>query len=96
MSRKLVAFVVSSVLVLSSVSTSAWSAPGVSSRAAQTAAAPSNVSPLPPAGAAGIKQAQGTWENSPWVGLGLVALFVGVAWILLDNGEDEEPVSTGT
>jgi hypothetical protein len=97
MSRKFVAFVVSSALALSSVSTSAWSAPDVSvGRAAQATAAPSNPSPLPPGGAAGIKQAQGSWENSPWVGLGLVALFVGVAWILLDDDEDEDSVSTGT
>ena len=98
MSRKLMALLISSALTLSSVSTAAWSAPNVSGavQGRQSAAAPSNPSPLPPGRAAGIKQAQGAWENSPWVGLGLVAAFVIIGWVLIDNDDEEEAVSTGT
>jgi hypothetical protein len=97
MSRKLMAVFLSSALVFGSVSTSAWSA-NDPANSAQAAAAQtttvSNQSPLPPAGAAGIKEAQGI-ENSPWLGIGLVILFVGVAWLLLDS-DDEEDAATGT
>ena len=91
MSRKLMAMLVSSALVFGSVSTSAWSAtdtPG----ATQT----QNSSPLPAGGAAGIKEAQGI-ENSPWLGLGIVAGIVIIAWVLLDDDDDDdEAPSTGT
>ena len=101
MSRKLMAILVSSALVFGNVSTSAWSATDTSStiqaQTVQIADAAKNLSPLPAAGAAGIKQAQGFDENSPWLGLGLVAAIVIVAWILLDDDDDEdEGTSTGT
>jgi hypothetical protein len=63
-------------------------------QAVQTADAAKNQSPLPPGGAAGIKQAQGV-EDSPWLGLGLVAAVVIVAWILLDDDEEDDS-SSGT
>jgi hypothetical protein len=92
MSRKLMAMLVSSTLVFGSVSTSAWSA-------TDTAGVPQtqNSSPLPPGGAAGIKEAQGI-ENSPWLGLGIVAGIVIIAWVLLDDDDDDddEAPSTGT
>ena len=92
MSRKLMAVFLSSALAFGSVSTSAWSA-NDPANSAQTAAAQTtavnNQSPLPPAGAAGIKEAQG-FEQSPWLGIGLVVLFVGVAWLLLDDDEEED------
>jgi len=98
MSRKLMAMLVSSALVFGSVSTSAWSATD-SANAIQTqtvqAADTKNFSPLPPGGAAGIKEAQG-YEDSPWLGIGIVAAIVIVAWILLDDDDDDEGTSTGT
>ena len=97
MSRKLMAMLVSSAMVFGSVSTSAWSATDVSApqtQAVQTADAAKNQSPLPAGGAAGIKQAQG-FEDSPWLGLGLVAAAVIIAWVLLDDNDDDGS-SSGT
>jgi len=94
------AILVSGALVFGNVSTSAWSATDTSNaiqaQTVQTADAAKNLSPLPAAGAAGIKQAQGFDENSPWLGLGLVAAFVIIGWILLDDDDDDEGTSTGT
>ena len=96
MSRKLMAMLVSSAMVFGSVSTSAWSATDISTaQAVQTATVAKNQSPLPPGGAAGIKQAQG-FEDSPWLGLGLVAAVVIIAWILLDGDDDDDDSSSGT
>jgi hypothetical protein len=98
MSRKFIAVVLSSALVFGSVSTSAWSATTAPVKAqaevVQVPDAAKNQSPLPPAGAAGIKQAQGFDEHSPWIGIGLVVLAVGVAWLLLDDDDDDS--SSGT
>jgi len=94
MSRKLMAMLVSSAMVFGSVSTSAWSATDTSTaQTVQTAGVAKNQSPLPPGGAAGIKEAQG-FEDSPWLGLGLVAAVVIIAWVLLDDDEDDS--SSGT
>ena len=94
MSRKLMAMLVSSAMVFGSVSTSAWSATDtLTAPAVQTAAVAKNQSPLPPGGAAGIKEAQG-FEDSPWLGLGLVAAAVIIAWVLLDGDDDDS--SSGT
>ena len=96
MSRKFMAMLVSSALLLGSVSTSALSATESLKAQAQTVqtSAVKNESPLPPGGAAGIKEAQGI-ENSPWLGIGLVAGIILVAWLLLDDDEDDEaPTST--
>ena len=99
MSRKLMAVLISSALVFGNVSTSAWSATdtsAVQTQAVQAADGAKNPSPLPAGGAAGIKQAQG-FEDSPWVGLGLVAAIVAIAWVLIDNGDDDDtPSGTGT
>ena len=100
MSRKLMAILVSSALVFGSVSTSAWAGVdtfnAIRAQTVQTADAPKNFAPLPAGGAAGIKEAQG-YEDSPWLGLGLVAAIVIIAWILIDNGgNDNEAPSTGT
>src|SRR4030095_14346163 len=97
MSRKLMAVLVSSALVFGSISTSAWSATDTSNaiqvQSVQTTDSAKNLSPLPPGGAAGIEQAQG-YEDSPWLGLGLVAAIVIIAWILIDNQDDNESTST--
>jgi len=97
MSRKLMAMLVSSAMVFGSVSTSAWSATDVSpkTQAVQTAGSTKNQSPLPAGGAAGIKQAQGV-EDSPWLGLGLVAAAVIIAWVLLDDDDGDDDSSSGT
>jgi len=100
MSRKLMAVLLSGALMLGNVSTSAWSAPGspdiVQTQTVQTAGTVNNQTPLPPAGAAGIKEAQG-FEDSPLLALGLVAAVVIIAWILIDNeDDDDEGTSTGT
>ena len=97
MSRKLMAMLVSSAMVFGSVSTSAWSATDISvpkTEAVQTADTSKNQSPLPAGGAAGIKRAQG-FEDSPWLGLGLVAAAVIIAWVLLDD-DDSDDSSSGT
>jgi len=97
MSRKLMAVLISSALVFGNVSTSAWSATDTSN-AVQTQAVQAdgakNPSPLPAGGAAGIKQAQG-FEDNPWVGLGLVAAIVIIAWVLIDNNDNDDS-SSGT
>ena len=99
MSRKLTAMLVSSALVFGSISTSAWSATGTAgatqAQSVQNTDSPKNFSPLPAGGAAGIKQAQGI-EDSPWLGIGIVAGIVIIAWILLDDDDDSEAPSTGT
>jgi hypothetical protein len=95
------AVLISSALVFGNVNTSAWSATDVSgaiqAQSVQTNDSVNNKAPLPSAGAAGIKQAQGL-DNSPWLGVGIVAAIVIVAWILLDDDDDDddEGTSTGT
>jgi len=99
MSRKLMAMLVSSAMLFGSVSTSAWSATDISpvkTQAVQSADIPKNQSQLPAGGAAGIKQAQG-FDNSTWIGIGLVAAVAVIAVILLDDDDDDDSVpSTGT
>jgi hypothetical protein len=92
--------------MFSSASTSAWSAP-VGATAVQTAvattdtaqvsAAATNPSPLPPAGAAGIKEAQG-FTVGPLLGVALVVGTVLIIYLLLhdDRDDDEGPATTGT
>jgi hypothetical protein len=97
---------VSSALVFGNVSTSAWSATGASGAAqtdgvqaqtTQVAAVANNTSPLPPAGAAGIKEAQG-FTVTPLIGVALVVGTVLILYLLLhdDRDEDDDSVSTGT
>lgn len=97
MSRKLMAALLSTALVFANVSTSAWSATEsapIQAAVVQTADETTNLAPLPAGGAAGIKQAQGI-EDSPWLGLGLVAAIIIIGWILLDDDEDDDS-SSGT
>ena len=100
MSRKLMAVLISSALVFGNVSTSAWSAPDVSSanqaQSVQGADQAKNQAPLPPAGAAGIQQAQGLIGEYPILTLALVAAAGVLIWLLLDDDDDEEAPSTGT
>jgi hypothetical protein len=93
MSRQLMAILVSSALAFGNISTSAWSAPA----AAQSVAAAKNQAPLPPAGAAGIKQAQGQGIE-PWAAIAIVAGIFLVGVLLLESDDDDSggPSTTGT
>ena len=99
MSRRLMAVLLSSALVFGNVSTSAWSATDTSNaipaQVTQTTDGATNLAPLPAGGAAGIKQAQG-FEDSPWLGLGLVVAIVVIAWVLIDNNDGDDDSSSGT
>jgi hypothetical protein len=100
MSRKFMAVFLSSALVLGSVSTSAWSAPDTSASQAQSVQSSEqakNQAPLPPAGAAGIQQAQGILGDYPVLTLALIGGAIALVWILLDDDDDDdETPSTGT
>ena len=95
MSRKLMAALLSTTLVLGGVSTSAWAAPDANQ--AQSGQA-QNQAPLPPAGAAGIKQAQGFIEEFPILTLAVIGGVIALVWVLLDDNDDDEeaPSTTGT
>ena len=101
MSRKLMAILISSVLVFGNVSTSAWSANTVSStmntETVLSAAAGNNPSPLAPGGAAGIREAQGYGQIEPWAAIAIVAGIFLVAYLLMhDEDDDDGPSTTGT
>ena len=98
MSRKLMVVLLSSALAFGNISTIAWAATDApSGQVGQTADAIKNHAPLPPAGAAGIKQAQGFVEEHPLLTVALVAGIIAVVWILLDDDDDDDTVpSTGT
>lgn len=104
MSRKFMAVLLSSALVFGSVSTSAWSATAdiasvqtaaVKTQTVQVAAAATNPSPLPPAGAAGIKEAQG-FTVGPLLGVALVAGTVLIVYLLLHDDRDDDEGTTTT
>ena len=98
MPRKLMTVLLSSALVLSAANTSAWSATDVAGgtqiRSVQTVDPAKNQAPLPPAGAAGIKQAQGL-SDYPGLTIALAIGIVALIWILVDD-DGEDSVSTGT
>jgi hypothetical protein len=99
MSRKITALFLSSALALGSISTSAWSAPGstqsIVPASTQTARAEGkNAPPLSPAGAAGIREAQGA-GNAGWILGGFVGVYL--LLVLLDSGgDDDDDISPGT
>ena len=96
MRRKLMAILVASAMAFGTVSTSAWSAADTANnvQAVQTADGAKNQSPLPPGGAAGIKQAQGFVEEFPLLSVALVVGAIALVWILLDEDDDDEATST--
>jgi hypothetical protein len=102
MARQLVALLVSSAVLVGAMS-SASSAQSPSAQAGnpvtssvRDAKADRNSTPLPPGGAAGIRQAQGNGETV-WNIVGL-AFFGGViaAMIFVGNPEDSQSVTTTT
>ena len=100
MSRKLMAVLVSTAMAFGSVSTSAWSAGEPAKQPTQTSTVAKNKSPLPAAGAAGIKQAQGAGDNSALILGGLILGSIVLAILLTedDDGSGGPPVGppTGT
>ena len=94
MSRRLMAVLISGVLVFGNVSTNGWSAtdvPGaIQARSVLTSASVNNQAPLPAAGAAGIEQAQGFVQEYPLLTIALVAGVVAIVWILLDDDDDDD------
>ncbi len=97
MVRKMVALLVSGAVLVGGMN--AALAQGVSAQPAgttQSAKADGNSAPLPPGGAAGIRQAQGGGETI-WniIGLGFLGGVV-LAMIFVGNDEDDEEVPTTT
>ena len=88
MSRKLMAVLVSTAMAFSSVATSAWSAGEPAKPATQTSTATKNKSPLPAAGAAGIKQAQGAGDNTALILGALIVGSIALALLLTDDDDD--------
>jgi hypothetical protein len=99
MSRKLIAVLLSSTLSFGSISTSAWSAGPTHSNdmsGAQAALLESkNIPPLSPAGAAGIREAQGA-GNQGWILGGFIAVYL--LLVLLDGAgdDDDDDAPSGT
>src|SRR4030095_10301892 len=98
MSRKLMAVLISTAMAFGSVSTSAWAAGEPAKQTTQTSVAAKNQSPLPAAGAAGIKQAQGDGDNSAYILGGLILVSILLAVLLTDNDDDNNggPITTNT
>ena len=101
MVRKMVALLVSSAVLIGGMN--AALAQGASAQPANTAIsatpnakADGNSAPLPPGGAAGIRQAQGGGDTV-WhiIGLGFLGGVV-LAMIFVGNNEDDEEVPTTT
>ena len=90
MSFKSIAVVLSCVVLMQSA---AWSAPAV--QAPPAALVRNLVSPLPPAGPATVKQAQGTDWSGPLLGAA-VAGGIFLAVLLLINDDAEGPFATST
>ena len=96
MSRKLMAVLVSTAMAFGSVSTSAWSAGEPAKQTTKTSTVAKNQAPLPAAGAAGIKQAQGAGDNSALILGGLIVGSIVLALLLTEDDEDGGGPPTGT
>ncbi len=95
MSRQLIAILLSSALVFGNVSTSAWAVTETSIAATEVSTdATKNQSPLPPGGASGITQAQGSTRTL--VGIGIIAGFIAIVWLVLDDDDDDDATSSST
>jgi hypothetical protein len=92
MVRKMVALLVSGAVLIGGMN--AALAQGPSAQPAGTSS--TNSTPLPPGGAAGIRQAQGGGETA-WniIGLGFLGAVV-LAMIFIGNDEDDETPTTTT
>jgi hypothetical protein len=98
MSRKLITALVSSALIFSSISTSAWSA-NEAQRPVQVLAVQTsnstNEMPLPPGPAAGVQEAQGV-VGTGLILIGVLSVAAIVAVLLLVDDDEDEASSTGT
>ena len=90
MSLKSIALALSCVVMIQSA---AWSAPAA--RPSPAAPSRNTMAPLPPAGPATIKQAQGADWSGPLIGAG-VAGGIFLAVLLLINDDAEGPFATST
>ena len=95
MSRQLMAILVSGALVFGNLSTSAWAATATPIAVTEASAdGTKNQSPLPPGGAAGIQQAQGSTRTL--VGAGILVGFLAIAWLILDDDDDDDATTSST
>ena|SRR5262245_52834841 len=96
MSRKLIALLVSTALAFGSIGTGALAAGEPTKQVAAK-----NASPLPAAGAAGIRRAQGEGDNSALILGGLIVGSIILAILITENDDNESGgpltgTSTGT
>ena len=92
MPHKLMALLLSSALAFGNLGATASFASERS--VGQTTQTANNQAPLPPAGPAGIKQAQGAIER-PILAIAIVAGLIGL-WILLDDDDDDDDGTSTT
>ena len=93
MPRTVMTVLLSGVLAFGNMgATSSFAADRSVAQPAQTSDRVNNQAPLPPAGPAGIKQAQGAIER-PILAIAIVAGLIGL-WILLDDDDDDDGPST--
>ena len=88
-------------LIVSALMLGAWSATAATSTARTeavvgTVAPASHQVPLPPGGAAGIKEAQGIESDSYWLQTGLVIGAFVVVWVLMGIDDSDEATTTTT
>jgi len=82
-----------SFLVMIGSANAAWAQPNATP--SPSASASTTASPLPPGGAAGIKQAQGTDWSGPLIGAAVTGgIFLGL--LLLVDTDDTGPVTSTT
>ena len=86
MPQKLIVLGVASALVLGSITTSAQAASKAAPVVTQTHAS-KNQPPLQPAGAAGIREAQGAADVDVWFISGLIVAAIVAAVLLADDDE---------
>ena len=94
MTRTSIAVLFSAAVMIGSLDT-AWSAPNANLTASNSVQ--KNESPLPPGGAAGIRQAQGTDWSGPLIGAAVTGgIFLAILLLVEgdDSGVDTVPVTT--
>jgi hypothetical protein len=102
MSRKLIAVVVSSAFLMTSIAASAADpqtpAPAPQTAGTTTATTAKNEPPLPPGRARDIKKAQGLGDDDlgPGVIIASIAVATGILVWLMFKGDDDSSSSTGT
>ena len=95
MSRTLMTLLLSSALAFGNIgATASFASERSVGQPTQLTDRANNQAPLPPAGAAGIKQAQGQIER-PILAVAIIAGLIGL-WILLDDDDDDDDSSSTT